>query len=179
MHQEDKYPTADDIDKIICAEIPNPSTNPQLHQLVKDSMIHGPCGLANVHSPCMKEGKCSKHFPKKFTERTFIGEDGYAVYRRRNDGQFIDKKGVKLDNRFVVPYNAYLLMRYQAHINVEWCNQSKSIRYLFKYVSKGHDRVTAALYRGSGQDGNKNEDEIKSYYDCRYNNLISLLEICT
>ncbi|GAU39679.1 hypothetical protein TSUD_320920 [Trifolium subterraneum] len=63
----------------------------------------------------------------------------------------------------------HLLLKYNAHINVEWCNQSRSIKYLFKYVNKGHDRVTAGFYQ-SGRDGDDthNVDEIKTYYDCRY-----------
>lgn len=52
---------------------------------------------------------------------------------------------------------------------MEWCNQSRSIKYLFKYVNKGHDRVTANFY-DSAVDGvsNVNIDEIKQFYDCRY-----------
>ncbi|KAL7120574.1 hypothetical protein ACP275_02G130000 [Erythranthe tilingii] len=65
---------------------------------------------------------------------------------------------------YVVPYNPYLMKRYKAHINVEWCNQSRSIKYLFKYINKGHDRVTASFYGVEAE----NYDEIKMYYDCRY-----------
>ncbi|XP_056689190.1 uncharacterized protein [Spinacia oleracea] len=76
--------------------------------------------LNQEQAPCMKDGKCSKHYPKKFNERTTIGDDGYANYRRRNNGRTVEKNGVTLDNRYVVPYNPYLLMKYGAHINVEW-----------------------------------------------------------
>ncbi|KAF7844330.1 uncharacterized protein G2W53_001235 [Senna tora] len=118
------------------------------------------------NSPCMVKSRCSKHFPKKFTDMTSFDDDGYCKYRRRDSGIFIEKSGIKLDNRFVVPYNPTLL-RYQAHINVEFCNQSRSIKYLFKYVSKGHDKVTAALCNSDcAESSEENCDEIKTYLDC-------------
>jgi hypothetical protein len=144
-------------------------------------MIHGPCGAANPRSPCMVDNKCMKHFPKKVYNDTVIDEDGYPIYRRRDDGKMVEKNGVLLDNRFVVPYNIDLLVKYQAHINVEWCNRSKSIKYLFKYVNKGSDRATFVLYENVHTDPASeshhitNIDEIKTYLDCRY---ISASEAC-
>ncbi|XP_074267147.1 uncharacterized protein LOC141590454 [Silene latifolia] len=135
LHREDKFPEAADIDKIISAEILNPVENPVLHAVVCTHMIHGPCGTAKPRSPCMVGSTCSKHFPKKCTERTTIGEDGYPIYKRSKTGSTIYKDRVALDNGSVVPYNPYLLLKYRAHINVEWCNQSKAIKYLFKYIN--------------------------------------------
>nr|CAD1824599.1 unnamed protein product [Ananas comosus var. bracteatus] len=167
LNAEDKYPTGDDIDKIISAEIPNKHKHPVLYEAVQNFMIHGPCGISHKSSPCMKDGKCSKYFPKRFNSGTVIDDDGYPIYKRRDDGSTVEKNDVLLDNRFVVPYNPLLLIKYQAHINVEWCNQSRSIKYLFKYVNKGHDRVTAAFYQSTSESEHL-QDEIKMYYDCRY-----------
>ena len=152
------------IDKIICAEIPDKDLDPELYNMVSTLMIHGPCGDQNTSSPCMLNGKCTKYFPKRFVDSTVIDSDGYPVYRRRDDGVFIKKGESFVDNRYVVPYNPTLIKRFNAHINVEWCNQTRSIKYLFKYVNKGNDRVTATFYN----TGNECYDEIKMYYDCRY-----------
>ena len=70
-------------------------------------MMHGPCGVANTNSPCMEDGKCTKKFPKDFTEVT-VECDGYPQYRRRNYGKYVTKNGVSLNNRYIVPYNPYL-----------------------------------------------------------------------
>lgn len=76
-----------------------------------------------------------------FQDRIRADEDDFPLYRRRDDGNTVDKNGTLLDNKFVVLYNRELLIKYQAHINVEWCNPSRAIKYLFKYINKGHDRV--------------------------------------
>ncbi|KAF7801896.1 uncharacterized protein G2W53_041007 [Senna tora] len=57
----------------------------------------------------------------------------------------LSRMGFELDNRFVVPYNMALLLRYQTHINIKFCKQSRSIKYLFKCVCKGHNKITVAL----------------------------------
>nr|GEX23788.1 ATP-dependent DNA helicase PIF1-like [Tanacetum cinerariifolium] len=97
---------------------------------------------------------------------------GYPVYRRRDDEKYVEKSGHHLHNGFVIPYNATLLKRYQCHINVEWCNQTGSIKYLFKYINKGPDRVSLQLYEPAimvdGDKIQKHVDKIKAYLDCRY-----------
>ncbi|KAL6564888.1 hypothetical protein OROMI_016338 [Orobanche minor] len=168
MAQKEKNLTAEKIDQIICAEIPDENTDLAYYNVVSDLMIHGPCGAANKNSPCMDKEKCTKLFPKKFVENTYIDKSGYAVYRRRNNGRTVEKSGVLLDSRYVIPHNRFLIMKYGAHINVEWCNQHRSIKYLFKYINKGNDRITVAFAKSADTNLNVVVDEINQYYDCRY-----------
>jgi len=57
-----------------------------------------------------------------------------------------------VDNRWVVPYNEFLAMKYECHINVQVCVSVKSIKYLYKYVHKGSDR--AMMRVGADLDAN-------------------------
>ncbi len=57
----------------------------------------------------------------------------------------IERNGERLDNSFVVPHNRDLIVKYQAHINVEYCCLSIIIKYLFKYVNKWQDKIHAVL----------------------------------
>ncbi|KAL3024818.1 hypothetical protein AAZX31_04G146800 [Glycine max] len=160
-----------EIDQIISTEIPSHENDPELYTLVQNHMVHGPCGILQSKSPCMKEGKCSRFYPKMFQPQTVLDSNGYLIYRRRNDGCTISKNGFIIDNRYIVPYNAKLLRKYQAHINIEWCNQNTSIKYLFKYINKGYDRVTVVVvYDANGALENPitQNDEIKEYVDYRY-----------
>jgi hypothetical protein len=117
----------------------------------------------------MIDSICSKHYPKQFHEVTVDNTDGYPLYRRR---QLIDNVEVtyeklclgvngqylhRFDNRDVVPYNPFLLLRYNCHINVELCSSIRLVKYLYKYVYKGHDRANVTIV-----------DEIQTFLDCRY-----------
>ncbi|CAK8572989.1 unnamed protein product [Lathyrus sativus] len=109
--------------------------------------------------------------------QTIVDQDGYLVYRRRETGNIVMKNHIVLDDRYVVTYNPYLLKKFQAHINMEWCNQSTLVKYLFKYINKGYDRITAAVVQ-TDSDGSsviRNVEEIKQYLDSRY---VSSSEAC-
>jgi hypothetical protein len=116
----------------------------------------------------MKDGVCSKHFPKPFQDETSVDESGFPIYRRRNNGRFVMKNKVRLDNRHVVPYNMVLLKIFQAHLNVEWCNKTHVIKYLYKYVTKGPDFSKTLFERIKNTNDNDGVDEIQEYRDCRF-----------
>jgi len=125
----------------------------------------------------MNNEKCSRYYPKKFQQQTIIEQDGFTTYKRIEYGQTSIKGGVSIDNHSVIPYHPRLLLRYQAHINIEWCNQSTSIKYLIKYINKGYDRITIVIDPLSESTSNTicNAYEIQHYLAYKY---ISPCEAC-
>lgn len=99
-------------------------------------------------------------------------DSGFPVYKRRKTHHTISIRNAVLDNKWVVPYNRNLLVRYQCHINIEVCNHGRCMKYLFKYCLKGSDRATMLVKSRQNKDGGSNDvearDEIKMYLDGRY-----------
>ncbi|EUC59156.1 helitron helicase-like amino-terminal domain protein [Rhizoctonia solani AG-3 Rhs1AP] len=175
--------TPSDVDELISAELPDRDADPLLYQTVTSTMIHGPCGPNLPNSPCWDSEKqaCTKgYYPlKPWQEETVMVRDAYPAYRRRNNGCTFTKRvngqDVEIDNRYVVPYNPYLSRRYDCHINVETCCGICAIKYIFKYVYKGHDRASIELRRrilhGPQQNNGEQQgrpDEIKIQLDSRW-----------
>ncbi|KAI5433936.1 hypothetical protein KIW84_020970 [Lathyrus oleraceus] len=152
LESNDKLCDPKDYDSMVREEIPKLECEPELHEAVVRHMIHGPCGIINRKSPCMKDGHCKKRYPKQFLDETRQGTDSYPEYRRRFDESVSLGKDRSVDNRWVVPYNPWLLLKYDCHINVEICSSIKSIKYLYKYVYKGPDRVAMEVHKGSYMD---------------------------
>ena len=50
-----------------------------------------------------------------------------------------------LDNRWVVPYNPYLSRKYRVYINIEIYITIKAVKYIYKYIYKGPDKVTLEI----------------------------------
>ena len=106
---------------------------------------------------------CSNQFPKPWQAATVIQDDGYPLYQRSHNGNiYLGKNGYIYTNQQVVPYNLYLSLRYQAHINVEVCASVKAIEYIDKYIYKGSDRTILQLQAAEGGD------EIKKFLQGRY-----------
>ncbi|XP_067214184.1 uncharacterized protein [Linepithema humile] len=151
------------VDKYISAEIPDPSDNRILHDIVMKHMIHGPCG-----DWCLVDGKCSKHYPKSYFEETKMDEDAYPYYCRRNNGKnFKRPGGYIVDNRYVVPYCPTLSIIFNCHINVEVVSSIKSVKYLYKYIYKRHD-VAAITIEPITENVIIDHDEIHNYIETRY-----------
>ena len=144
--QSDKPRDPSDYDKIVCAEIPNPIHNPRIHDIVKRCMMHSPCGSIRRNGRCMRDGKCTKKLPNYFAEFTTTGNDSYPIYQGRDNKRTVQVNSVELDYRWVVPYNSYLLLKYNADINVEICSKVSAVKYLYKYVYRGHDRAIVLVY---------------------------------
>ncbi|XP_061385228.1 uncharacterized protein LOC133320601 [Danaus plexippus] len=164
------------IDEVISAEIPNPESDRKLYDTVTKNMIHGPCGALNPSSPCMKEGKCTKKYPRALLKDTQTNDKGYPLYRRRTPGDggrtiTLKTRGgtqeVLVDNSWIVPYSPLLSKIYNCHINVEFCNTVQAIKYICKYINKGSDQAIFNIR----QQGNVNidpRDEVQTYRAGRY-----------
>ncbi|XP_011859152.1 PREDICTED: uncharacterized protein LOC105556668 [Vollenhovia emeryi] len=158
-----KITTPQIVDKYICAEIPDPCENYILHNIVMKHMIHGPCG-----DWCLVDTKCSKHYPKPYFEETKMDEDAYPYYRRRNNGKSFERPGGYIvDNRYVVPYCPTLSVIFNCHINVEVVSSIKSVKYLYKYIYKGHDAATITI-EPITENVIIDHDEIRDFIEARY-----------
>ena len=174
LNPKNKLLSPEKIDKYISAEIPSKKDDEELHKLVIKHMLHGP---HNNHSPCYVENKpiCKKNFPKPFTDSTTFQKNGYPQYRRKNNVSENltykirnNQNPVPVNNSMVVPYNSFLLKKYQCHINVEYCASIQSIKYIFNYIHKGCDKAFCKLKKINTDNEKDVHDEITQFIDGRY-----------
>ncbi|XP_076052787.1 uncharacterized protein LOC143032201 [Oratosquilla oratoria] len=170
--------TADTVAQIIRAEIPDKEKEPRLYETVTRCMIHGPCkgydeSQICCHGKSAKPDQCGKGFPKTCRSTLLFVKNGYPEYVRRSVGEGGNSFQLKLkdgtvtvDNSWVVPYNPYLCLKYDAHINVECSNSIKAIAYVTKYVNKGSDKIL--FTKTSGEEDSVNE--VRNYQEARYIN---------
>ncbi|CAI9718383.1 Hypothetical predicted protein [Octopus vulgaris] len=147
MTEDSKPKTADAIDQVFYCEIHDKVTNPILHKIIPSCNIHDSCGQANMMSSCMEglgqQRYCSKGYPKAFRQATFVAENSFPEYRRR-DRQYgghthtiqLGGQEFTVDNRWNVPYNPFLSLRYQCHISCEVVHSVKAVKYLYKYQTR-------------------------------------------
>lgn len=123
----------------------------------------------NADYLCLHFLRCTKRYPRALVSETITGNYGYPLYRRRateDNGKStiirVRNQEIEVDNRWIVPYSPLLSKTYKAHINVEYCNSVKSIKYICKYVNKGSDMAVF------GVANEKRYDEITQYQLDRY-----------
>ncbi|GFW03019.1 ATP-dependent DNA helicase [Trichonephila clavipes] len=123
----------EEINSIIFAEIPHPSTDKILFHIVTTNMIHGQCDNLNHSSPCIGNGKCAKSFPKNFTYDTITNVDRYPIYRLRNTDNGVQSftknvnyADIDIENHWVVPYSPLLSKTFKTLFNVEFCSSGRA-----------------------------------------------------
>ena len=154
-----KLSTPEAVDSCIHAYWPDPTTEPLLFKTVSTCMVHGPCGELNPRSPCMENGRCMKGYPKPFQVFTMMDHSGYPQYYCPDDGCSYDVQGHHINNRWIVPYCPYLSVKLDCHINTKCAISFASVKYIHKYIHKGHDKGTLEV---------SPQDEIKQFIDGRY-----------
>ena len=174
---------AEDIDNLVSAELgPKGSA---IRKIILENNIHGikHRGCAGSQLPCRAKNKnvCQKNYPYPHcnsteiidltTEQIYHGDDPRVPlkvqYRRREGYNEYDDDGYTNTN--VVPYNPYLSLRFQCHINVEYVHGALStVKYLMKYVSKSinGDRTVVGAEK-LDEDGEPIVNDIISYIDAR------------
>lgn len=121
----------------------------------------------------MKNGRCTKKYPRELIRETVHNDKGYPLYRRRtpeDSGRRVEiqaRNGVVkiFDNSWVVPYSPFLCKLFNAHINVEACNSVRVIKYICKYINKGSDQ---AIFNLRNEGVLQPLNEIQMYQAGRY-----------
>lgn len=135
--------TPDAIDLQVSAQLPDKEKSPLLWELVTTFMLHGPC---KAGSACWKQkGYCRFRYPRPFSEHTVLTDDAYPNYSRPNNGRSFTRNGYTYTNQDVVPHNIYFLLKFRCHINTEVAVSISALKYLYKYITKGHDKVSMSL----------------------------------
>ena len=105
----------------------NPKRGPQEHG--PHPNMRNPDPKCTIGCPqCKKKADgvtCKSNFPFEATAYTHMGENGFVVYKRAAGDEFI------------VPYNPWLTLEFEAHVNVEYAATQNCIAYLYKYLFKG------------------------------------------
>jgi hypothetical protein len=100
------------------------------------------------------------YYPIAFSDSLLQGKDSYPIYWHRDVGHKETIRGWELDNKWVIPYNPYLLHIFNCHINVEACGSIKAVNTCSNTYTK------AMIMRLWLRDANKSDsdvDEIKQY----------------
>jgi hypothetical protein len=158
MEPADKPHSPEIVDRVVSAQLPDAELDPDYFKAVSGHMMHGPCGVHNPNHYCMKNGCCRFDYPKRLQTSTTIPQDGYTQLARPF-GRSVMLGSFIADNGWVVPHNRHLLLKYDAHINVECSSSIAVVKYMFSYIYKGTKTTSATVHNSL--------DEIQLFSDGR------------
>ena len=91
--------TAECVDAHVCSEFPDPTMDPDLYELVKDFMVHGPCH----RNYCLNDkNRCTKSFLKPFQAKTEFTSKSYVKMHHQDTGCLHNIGSSAFDNCYVV-----------------------------------------------------------------------------
>ena len=114
-----KYPSSTNIDRIISAKIPDSIEQPQLYDYVKKHMctVHVVMQTESLHARKMESVQDiflkTGNLKLLLTKRAILFIEGVIMVN------ILTKNGISLNNRYVIPYNPNLLLKYQAYLKIE------------------------------------------------------------
>lgn len=123
-------------------------------------MLHGPCNTGD--QKCWTGTECNLGYQKPFREATDVPDETYPNYEQPANGQFAMKGTLCYNNGHVFPHNRFLILEYRCHINVEISVSIRAVKYLFKYITKGHDQATATI------DDEEKDNEILRFLNASF-----------
>ena len=181
LHSNDHCLNANEINVTVNAEIPDQTRFFNLYIIVIRCIFYDNCNYYVISKTSIisiywnsKTNKCNKRFPKDLCDHiVFESNIEYFIYRR-NRSVVASENKFKI-NRWIMFYNFYLSIKYNAYINVKICVNVKACKYIFKYVYKSNDQVNFRIKQISENDIIKEINEIQKYRDARWMNST---EIC-
>ncbi|XP_024013969.1 uncharacterized protein LOC112088047 [Eutrema salsugineum] len=134
MASKYKFPTPESIDKVISAEIPNKETDPELYEVVKQNMIHGPCEHISMLSGVHKLGQSSiySNTSTKGPDRVLATIENNA----KDIGEFANEDGDDASEVTKDEIREYFECRYVSACEASWRILAFAIHYRSLPVEK-------------------------------------------
>ena len=123
--------TAKSIEEMIAedyvrADLPDPETEPELHELVRQQQTHNCRNDLRRKSLDKDLEVCHKGLPAPLSDVTHrVGDNLRYNYKRTKEA-----------DRWRSPYNAVILWIWRAHMNIQYCTSAGLVSYVSKYVAK-------------------------------------------
>nr|GEU78214.1 DNA helicase [Tanacetum cinerariifolium] len=152
-----KIRIAKDVDRFISAELPDPIIDPEGYNIVSELMMHGPCEAASFKASCMKDDKCSKKFPKKFNQKTFLMKMVMCIIEEETQEELVATK-----KQQIIYWTSRGYILYE--IKIILSNSGKSL-YAFGLPLPPQDVLAQLANRLLVEERNYNQEELAQLND--------------